>query len=196
MNLYITVAFKGTIPNREEISAVMYFNPSQMSLASSAFQHAEALAGRYFRISPKAMSAHCYDVKTLAYLDQHEVNDRAFAHICKYRYDQGDQAGLEQGQHFYRICLQDNRILDAVNRASSFIKLNPLLLYIAAHELVHVIRFDGGHIDFDAPPAEKQREEEKVHEITRDMLRNLTNPELSLVLECFSNRYQIGDLYH
>ena len=174
----------------------MYFNPSQMSLASSAFQHAEGLAGRYFRISPEAMRAHCYDVKTLAYLDQHEVSEQAFAHICKYHYHQSDKTELEQGQHFYRICLQDNRILDAVNRASSFIKLHSLLLYIAAHELVHVVRFDGGHIDFDAPLAEKQQEEEKVHEITRDMLRRLTNPELYLVLECFSNRYQIGDLYH
>jgi hypothetical protein len=174
----------------------MYFNPSQMSLASSAFQQAETLAGRYFRISPEAMRAHCYDVKTLAYLDRHEVNDHAFAHLCKYHYQTSDQGSLEKGPHFYRICLQDNRILDAVNRANSFIKLHPLLLYIAAHELVHVIRFDGGHIDFDAPKAEKQREEEKVHEITRDMLHRLTSPELYLVLECFSNRYQIGDLYH
>lgn len=173
----------------------MYFNPAQMSLADSAFQHAEKLAGRYFRISPEAVKAHRYDIRTLAYLDRHEVNSQAFAHLCKYDCHQSDKAGLEQGLHFYRICLQDNRILDAVDRAGPFIKLNPLLLYIAAHELVHVIRFDGGYIDFDAPLAEKQREEEKVHEITRDMLSNLARLELNLVLECFSSRYQLGDLY-
>jgi hypothetical protein len=173
----------------------MYFNAFQMSLAESAFQHAEKLAGRHFRIGPEAMKAHHYDIKTLAYLDRHEVNSRSFAHLCKYHCHQDDQAGLEEGLHFYRICLQDNRILDAVDRAGPFIKLNPLLLYIAAHELVHVIRFDSGYIDFDAPVAEKQREEEKVHEITRDMLRNLAAPELNLVMECFSSRYQIGDLY-
>jgi hypothetical protein len=173
----------------------MYFNPGQMSLADSAFQHAEKLAGRYFRISPEAMKAHRYDIRTLAYLDQHEVSSLAFAHLCKYHYQQSDKAGPEQGLHFYRICLQDNRILDAVDRAGPFIKLHPLMLYIAAHELVHVIRFDGGYIDFDAPLEEKQQEEEKVHEITRDMLNNLANPELNLVLECFSSRYQIGDLY-
>jgi hypothetical protein len=173
----------------------MYFNAAQMSLADSAFQNAEKLAGRYFRISPEAMKAHRYDIRTLAYLDRHEVSSRAFAHLCKYHYQHSDEADPEQGLHFYRICLQDNRILDAVERAGPFIKLNPLMLYIAAHELVHVIRFDGGYIDFDAPLAEKQREEEKVHEITRDMLRNLAAQELNLVVECFSSRYQIGDLY-
>jgi hypothetical protein len=173
----------------------MYFNPAQMSLAEGAFQHAENLAGRYFRINPEAMKAHRYDIRTLAYLDQHEVSSRAFAHLCKYHYQQSEQTGPEQGIHFYRICLQDDRILDAVDRSGPFIKLSPLMLYIAAHELVHVIRFDRGHIDFDAPLAEKQQEEEKVHEITRDMLRSQTAPEMNLVMECFSSRYQIGDLY-
>ncbi|MBA4397778.1 MAG: hypothetical protein C0394_10435 [Syntrophus sp. (in: bacteria)] len=173
----------------------MYFNIAQMSLAENAFRHAETLTGRYFRIGPEAMKGHRYDIKTLAYLDRHEVNSNAFAHLCKYHCHPGDKAGLDDGLHFYRICLQDNRILDAVDRAGSFIKLSPLLLYIAAHELVHVIRFDSGYIDFDAPLADKQREEEKVHEITRDVLRNLAAPELNLVVECFSSRYQIGDLY-
>jgi len=173
----------------------MYFNAAQVSLADNAFRHAEKLAGSYFRISPDAMKAHNYDIRTLAFLDQHEIKTHAFAHLCKYHCQQGEKAGREQAPHFYRICLQDNRILDAVDRAGPFIKLRPLLLYIAAHELVHVIRFDSGHIDFDAPLADKQREEEKVHEITRDVLRNLAAPELNLVMECFSSRYQIGDLY-
>jgi Na+-transporting NADH:ubiquinone oxidoreductase subunit NqrA len=28
-----------------------------------------------------------YDVKTLAYLTQHEVKDGAFAHLCKYSFE-------------------------------------------------------------------------------------------------------------
>ncbi len=176
------------------MSPGMYFNSFQMSLAGGAFQQAEKLAGRHFRISPEAMKEYRYDVKTLAYLDRHEVSTQAFAHLCKYHYQKTDGAGPERDLHFYRICLQDNRILDAVERASSFIKLRPLMLYIAAHELVHVIRFDEGAIDFDAPREEKLREEEKVHEITREMLAPASHPDLSLVLECFSNRYQIGDL--
>ena len=176
------------------MSPGMYFNSLQKSLAGSAFQQAEKLAGRYFRISPEGMKEYRYDVKTLAYLDRHEVNTQAFAHLCKYHYQKADGADPERGLHFYRICLQDNRILDAVERASSFIKLHPLMLYIAAHELVHVIRFDEGAIDFDAPVEEKRREEEKVHEITREMLGPASHPDLNLVLDCFSKRYQIGDL--
>ena len=67
------------------------------------------------------------------------------------------------------ICLQDDRILDAVERAHSFIRLSPLMLYIAAHELVHVIRFERGEGNFDAPDDEKSNEEEKVHRITRSL---------------------------
>jgi hypothetical protein len=70
------------------------------------------------------------------------------------------------------------------------------MLYIAAHELVHVIRFDRDRIDFNASREEKQQEEEKVDGITRDMLRSVANPDLNLVLECFSNRYKIGDFCH
>jgi hypothetical protein len=98
--------------------------------------------------------------------------------------------------HFYRICLQDDRILDAVERAHSFIRLSPLLLYIAAHELVHVIRFDRGEGNFDALEEEKSDEEEKVHRITRNLLKPTIDSELNLVLDCFSNIYRIGDLVH
>ena len=162
-----------------------YFSPVEMNLAGMAFNDAEGLARRHFRIAPETMNSFRYDVKTLAYLDQHEVKDGTFAHLCKYEYEKG---------YFYRICLQDGRILDAVTRAHSFIRLRPLMLYIAAHELVHVIRFDQGAADFEGSAEEKQREEEKVHDITGDMLKSAMSPGLKLVMDCFSNRYKIGDM--
>lgn len=172
-----------------------YFNAAQISLACRTFAQAEKMAGQYFRLNPREWKGHRYDVKTLAYLDQHEVRKGAFAHLCKYEIE-NEPEPESRGLHFYRICLQDDRILDAVERANSFIRLSPLLLYIAAHELVHVIRFDRGEVNFDAPEAEKSEEEEAVHRITRNLLRPMTDPDLSLVLDCFSNRYQIGDLIH
>ena len=175
----------------------MYFNLSQVSLANSAFARGERLSARHFRLSPEAIKKHRYDVRTLAYLENHEVNDRAFAHICKYQYKETDETTDSEGLHFfYKICLQDNRILDAVERANTFIKLNPLLLYIATHELVHVIRFDAGEIDFDASLADKEREEDRVHEITKEVLQQVMDADLRLVLDCFSSRYKIGDLYN
>jgi hypothetical protein len=163
-----------------------FFSPVELNLAGIAFNNAEQLAFRHFRIAPDAAKSFRYDVKTLAHLDNHEVKEGAFAHLCKYEYGDG---------YFYRICLQDNRILDAISRAHSFIKLNPLMLYIAAHELVHVIRFDKGEADFDIPVDEKMREEETVRSITGDILQSCMNLDLKLVLDCFSSQYQIGEMF-
>jgi len=171
----------------------MFFNEAQTALATGAFARAEQLAGRHFRKSPEAMGAHRYDVKTRAFLDDHEVNGKAFAHLCKYAYD---KKGEDKGLHFYRVCLQDDRILDAVQRAEPFIRLSPLMLYIATHELVHVVRFESGDADFDASREEKEREEEKVHEITRQMLGQAESPDMTLVIDCFRSRYDIGDILY
>jgi hypothetical protein len=174
----------------------MYFSTSQTSLANNAFLHAEKLVGKYFRLSPEELRNHRYDVKTLANLEDHEVKEGAFAHLCRYHYKNDDFSNNLDSFYFYRICLQDNRILDAIHRGHSFIKLNPLLLYIAAHELVHIIRFEAGEIEFDASREEKEREEDKVHAITNDILQSCISPDLKLILDCFSKRYQIGDLFN
>ena len=170
-----------------------YFNAAQISLAGRTFVQADKLARQYFRLSRGEWKEQRYDVKTLAFLEKHEVREGAFAHLCKYEYGR-DPEPEGGGLHFYRICLHDDRILDAIDRAHSFIRISPLLLYIAAHELVHVIRFDRGEGNFDAPEDEKSGEEEKVHRITRNLLKPVTDADLNLVLDCFSNRYQIGDL--
>ena len=172
----------------------MYFNPLQMSMTNNTFRHAEKIAERYFRMSPDQMRSYRYDIKTLAYLEDHEVKNGAFAHLCKYHFEKEEKKGCPASFHFYRICLQDDQILDAVERGHSFVKLTPLMLYIAAHEIVHIIRFDAGEITFDASLEEKELEEEKVHTITRDMLQSGMSPEMKIVLDCFSSRYKIGDL--
>ncbi|PKN32876.1 MAG: hypothetical protein CVU61_16060 [Deltaproteobacteria bacterium HGW-Deltaproteobacteria-19] len=171
-----------------------FFTPSQVQIAGGAFSQAESLVGRHFRITGEDMKAHRYDVKTLAFLENHEVRDEAFAHLCKYQVGREKEGvGQAAGMHFYRVCLQDHRILDAVERGTSFIRLTPLLLYIAAHELVHIIRFDRGEIDFNAPETDKEKEEEKVHGITRTILQGLRQPEVGIVAECFDSRYRLGD---
>ncbi len=169
------------------------FSAEQISLAGKTFSQAEKMAGSYFHIGPAEWKRRRYDVKTLAFLKEHEIREGAFAHLCKYQLRKEPEAQSE-GLHFYRICLQDGRILDAVERAHSFIRLPPLLLYVAAHELVHVVRFEQGEGNFDAAEEEKQDEEETVHRITRNLLKPVTDTDLNLVLDCFSSRYRIGDL--
>ncbi len=172
----------------------MYFDASQISQANWAFSHAEKVAARHYRMGDDGLKGLRYDIKTLAYLKEQEINERAFAQLCRYNYQSERGNNKEKGFYFYRVCLQDNRILDAVNRTSAFIKLPPLLLYIAAHELVHVIRFDAGEETFEASPEEKEQEEQRVHAITRNMLSSLFCPGLKPVLDCFSDRLRIGDL--
>ena len=111
-------------------------------------------------------------------------------------YQKEDDADHPDNFYFFKICLQDDRILDAVKRSRPFVKLGPLMLYIAAHELVHVIRFNGREIEFDAPLEEKIVEEEKVHSITRNMLQPVADTDINLVLDCFSSRYNIGDIFN
>ncbi len=170
----------------------MYFNAAHISLALRAFAHAEKIAARHYRLSDSKLRGLRYDVKTLAYLKKHEINEGVFAHLCRYRYL--TEPGKGTGFYFYRICLQDDRILDAVNRTAAFIKLPPLLLYIAAHELVHVIRFDTGEENFEAPTEEKVIEEQRVQTITQEILSSLAYPDLKMVIDCFSDRHRIDDL--
>ncbi|MCK9275405.1 MAG: hypothetical protein M0P57_09965 [Syntrophales bacterium] len=173
----------------------MYFSPEQISTISWSFGQAEKLAERYFDLGWGGFKSLKYDVKTRFNLEDHEINDRAFAHLCRYFYQKNNDAGHPDNFYFFKVCLQDNRILNAVERSSSFIKLAPLMLYIAMHELVHVVRFNGGEIDFDAPLDEKVIEEEKVHSITRSILHPIATTEMKLVIDCFNDRLHIGDIF-
>ncbi len=174
------------------------FDKAQIPLASMAFNDAERLVSHHFRMSEVDLRKNRYDVKTLAFLDHHEVKDGAFAQLCKYSYDAPSDLKPEgrEGFDFYRICLQDNSILDAVERANSFIKLKPLMLYIAVHELIHVIRFGSGAIDFNAPQEEKEQEEKIVHRLTRSALQPVKQNDLEIILDCFDDAFTINDLYN
>jgi hypothetical protein len=173
------------------MSPAMPFNLPQMSCVNKAFSDAEDMVSCFFRLNHGDMKANRYDVKTMKDLLHHEVDKGAFAHLCKYYYQKSSDAGDPGNFHFYRVCLQDDRILDAVDRAKSFIKLSALMLYIATHELVHVVRFNRGDSDFDAPVEAKVMEEEKVNSITRAILQPDAETGMALVMDCFSKQYRI-----
>jgi len=172
------------------------FSPIQIPVAAGAFADAEKLVTRHFRLNDDDLRKTRYDVKTLAFLQDHEVKDGAFAHLCQYSYQTPSDLAPNGTQevHFYRVCLQDNAILDAVDRANSFIKLSPLMLYIAVHELIHVLRFENGHVHFNAGREEKEAEERIVHGLTRAALEPVSHQHLDIVLDCFSTQFAIGDL--
>lgn len=152
------------------------------------------MAARHYRLNGDQIKGLRYDVKTQAHLALHEINEHAFAHLCRYHYRAERNADNDTGFYFYRICLQDDRILDAVKRTAAFIKLPPLLLYIAAHEIIHVIRFAAGEENFEASPEEKAQEEQRVNAITGEMLSSITYSDLKIVMDCFSDRHRLGNL--
>ncbi len=160
------------------------------------FCRAEELVEEYFHLGRGGFKAYRYEVETLLQLKDHEIDSKAFAHLCRYLYQKEGDAEHPDNFYFFKICLQDDRILAAVKRSKPFVRLEPLMLYIAAHELVHVVRFNGMDIDFDAPLEEKIAEEEKVHLITENMLQSVADTDINLVLDCFDSRYQIGDIYN
>ena len=176
----------------------LYFNAAQMPVTKKAFNDAENLVSRQFRLSDADFRKNRYEVKTLAYLDEQEIKDGTFAHLCKYTYERPD--GLanrsEKVFNFYRICLQDNIILDAVERANPFIKLSPLMLYIAVHELIHILRFASGEIEFDAGAEEKEKEEVIVNNLTRAALLSVKGYDLEIVLDCFSSHFKNFDSFN
>jgi hypothetical protein len=177
---------------------VRYFNAAQLPLANKAFNDAEKLVSRNFRISENQLKKNRYDVKTLAYLEPYEIREGAFAQLCKYVYEKPEAATEESSEtfDFYSICLQDNIILDAVERANPFIKFHPLMLYIAAHELIHVLRFASGEINFDASQEKKDQEETIVHNLTKFALQPAKHHDLDIVLDCFSGSFKICDIYN
>jgi len=169
----------------------LYFNAAQMPMAKRAFNDAEKLVSNQFRLSEPELKKNKYEVKTLAYLNEQEIKDGKFAHLCKYTYEKAESfdESRKDGFDFYRICLQDNNILDAVERANPFIKLSPLMLYIAVHELIHVLRFSNGAIDFHADNDEKEKEEVIVNNLTRASLLPVKGYDLEIVLDCFNSQF-------
>jgi hypothetical protein len=174
------------------VNSTGFFSAIQKAWVNETFAYAERIVGKYLQIEPPGWLAHPYHVRTLADLRNHEVHDSVFAQLCKYSSLGERKGGQPRGFHFYRICLHDHRILDAVQRGGSFIKLVPLLRYIATHELVHILRFERGESDFDMPVEERTVEETKVGAISRGILGSMADHEMNLVLDCFGDIYRIG----
>ena len=61
--------------------------------------------------------------------------------------------------------------------------MKPLLLYIVAHELIHVIRFSLDPGKFHLSPEEKKIEEKNVHRLTYDLLKPIGDSRTEILLE-------------
>jgi len=168
------------------MGSLLHFNDRQVSMVGEVIDLAQDLVTDYFSVSSNEWKNYRYDVKTRAHLSQAEITDSALAQICKYECLKEKSSSPPSSFDLYRICVQDNHILDAVKRPLNKIGLRPLLLYIFTHELSHVVRFSKHFKDFFASPEEKEAEEAIVHSITYEMLWSIGDRDLDRVL----NRYR------
>ena len=158
------------------------FNKRQRFWVGEALEIAETQAGDFFQIDLKDVERFPYDLQTLAYLQGQEKTRQALAQVCKYEVRKREFSWHDRAKEFYRICLQDDRILQTVQcEAPSLLK--PLLLYVITHEIIHVVRFSMDPPRFYLDAQEKGNEERSVHRITYEILRPLRDPQVGALLE-------------
>ncbi|HEX8087844.1 MAG TPA: hypothetical protein VF762_03280 [Blastocatellia bacterium] len=156
------------------------FNSVQLKIVRKARERAASFVSDYYRVAPREWRQMPYEVKTLRALDSSEVTDAALAQTVCYGFRR--EAGplvLEEGD-FYRICLQDHRILDAVRDTN--MQLGPMLTYVLTHELVHVVRFGQQLQRVDLPYELRPHEEQKVEKTTRAILTKAGDREINRFL--------------
>lgn len=162
------------------------FSPAQIIDVNNAASMAEELVSNSYKMSTSQWLRRRYDFKTLVDLEPDEIVGGPFAQIIRY---EGHRVNSSLGStvyDFYKICLQDHAILNAV-RQNSGIRLFPFCLYILTHELIHIIRFSHFLCSFVAKPEERLTEETIVHQKTHEMLCGLTIDGLSEVFTFYEN---------
>lgn len=161
----------------------LYFNHEQYDWTIEAVEYAEDLVKQFYQLAYRDWRGLHYDIKTLADLQGSEITDQAFAQLVRYEMVIPEETRKTRATEFYRICIQDHKILDAVENRGDGIGFRPLVLYIVTHELVHVIRFRK-LLEPDENPS-RSDEEARVHKVTGQILKPVGMPGLDRVLESY-----------
>lgn len=157
----------------------LYFNPYELKMVRKAERRAADMVSDYYCVAPREWQRMPYEVKTLRALASSEVAERALAQTLCYSFRREAGPLVLQGD-IYRICLQDNRILDVARRTET--KLEPLLIYILTHELVHVVRFGQQLQRVDLPDELRANEEQRVEQTTQSILAALGDSQIDQFL--------------
>lgn len=161
------------------------FLPDQLEIVNEAVAVAEELVSDHYKMSASQWLRRRFDIKTAAQLSAAERVEGPFAQVIRY-VGQRDGGALGSATFdFYQICLQDHSILTALRRNPQ-LQLYPFVLYIVAHELIHVVRFSQFLQNFDASAADKLNEESRVHQITYDILKPRPVSGMAAVLNFYS----------
>ncbi len=162
------------------------FSHSEMGLLDQAVAMAEESVSDFFHISDASWSRYPYELRTLAELQPQEVTKRALAQVLRLR--RPPVNGCVRGRDFFRVCLQDHNLLGLIRRERDRGLLLPLLTYVTAHELVHVVRFYRFMHLFEADQSQRADEEARVHTITAQLLRRVRLPRLDAVINLYDEQ--------
>ena len=166
----------------ESAVSMRTFDPNEMAVVAQAVEIAEDVTANYFKISTSDWRHVRYDIATIATMSAEEITDGAFAQITRYSHLLEPQRRETRPYDFFKICLQDHTIAAALERDEN-LRLFPLMVYVATHELIHVVRFCKFLQRFDAEPEERLREEIRVHEITQKALGNVGLARMDYVVQ-------------
>jgi hypothetical protein len=147
------------------------FNSPNLKKVEDAVLLSEELVNNYYKMSSEQWLKNRYDVKTAKDLAPNEIVDGPFAQVMKYEGRKKEFPLGSSSFSFYTICLQDRRILLTVEGNKDLL-LEPFLIYILTHELVHVIRFLKFDQRYEKPlrPDHTLEEERLVHNLTYKIL--------------------------
>ncbi len=160
------------------------FDPDQMAVINEVVLMAEEIVCNYYKLSSSQWLKLTYDIKTLADLKEDEIVSGPFAQIVRYEAKRKDAQLGSASYDLYKICIQDHSILLTLDKVKT-LELFPFGLYIVTHELIHVVRFCHFLQNFNASDAEKMAEEARVHEHTREILKDLKVPGIKPALNFF-----------
>ena len=160
------------------------FVPEEIQTVNSSVAMAEELVSNFYKMSASQWLHPKYDVKTRVDLTADEIVDGPFAQVIRYEGQLKDTSLGSTSYDFYKICLQDHAILEALRKEPG-LALFPFVLYIITHELIHIVRFSKFLQNFDASADEKMAEEKRVHKFTHDILSPVRLDGMPFVLEFY-----------
>lgn len=143
---------------------------------------AEELCAGYYKLSSLDSSRYPYEIVTQADVHFDSEDPTVFAEVSKHEIPSARAPRGGTPRVVYRINVLDRNILNAVSSKGD-ISLQPLLLYILTHELVHVVRFCDFRTLFESEPEVRVKEEHRVHDITFRILSRLRRPDLRPILQ-------------
>lgn len=170
------------------------FSSDDLQVVTRAATMAEELVSNHYKLSASQWLNRKYDIKTRAELNRDEIVAGPFAQVIRYK-GHPEASSLNSASYdFYKICLQDDQILKALQTQSD-LKLFPFTLYIITHELIHIVRFSRFLQNFTASDKERTREEIHVHQRTLEILQNVSVENLAAVFTFYKEWHTKSEVF-